>query len=167
MMRVGPRKLRSVRPLATAETSYALQQKRESHAAADAEGGESEPGLSFLHLVQQRSRDANSSAADRMAQRDGAAVDVQAIGTKAQLAITRDHLRGKSFVQLDEIDLGKRELLSLEQRAHCRNWTNPHNLRRDSDDLVVDDAGLRRRAESFDSFFTQHDDCRCTVSDAG
>src|SRR5919112_1783570 len=142
-----------------------LQQKRESHAAADAECGESESGLSLLHFVKQRRCDANTSAADRMAQRDRATVDVQPIGGETEVTIASDNLRRKRFVQLDQIDVGKRELLSFEEGAHGRNWTNAHDLRCDSGDLVIDDARLWRGSEPLDSFFAQHEDCRCAVCD--
>src|SRR3569832_2229954 len=146
--------------------TYPLQQKRESHAAANAECGESEFDLSLLHFVKQRRGNANTSAADRMAQRDRATVDVQTITRETELAIASDHLRRESFVQLDQIDVGKRKLLSLQQRAHGWDWTNAHDLGRDSADLVIDDARLRRGSEPVDSVFAQHDDCRCAISNA-
>ena len=40
-----------------------------------------------------------------MAQRNRAAVDVQLLGIELQVAIAGDYLRGKCFVQFDQIDL--------------------------------------------------------------
>src|SRR5690349_22908419 len=90
---------------ARARRSYSYQQQCQAHAPADAESRESQLRLSLLHFVNERGGDANPGTADRMAQRDRAAVDVQTIGGKLQLAIAGDHLRGECFVQLDQIDL--------------------------------------------------------------
>ena len=44
-----------------------------------------------------------------MAERDGAAVDVQPLGIDRQLAQAREHLRGERLVQLDEVDVVERQ----------------------------------------------------------
>ena len=75
--------------LAFATGSCALQQECETETATDAECCESESRLSLLHFVDQRGRDTNPGAADWMAQRDSAAVDVQAIHSEMEFAIAR------------------------------------------------------------------------------
>ena len=57
------------------------------------------------HFVQQRHRDARPGAADGMAERDGAAVDVEALAIEMEFAIAGQHLGGKGFVELDEIEI--------------------------------------------------------------
>ena len=44
-----------------------------------------------------------------MTERDGTTIDVQSIGIDRQLAKTRNDLRGKRFVQLDDIHLIERQ----------------------------------------------------------
>ena len=101
------RKARLALALVCAASSCAFQQEREAETTADAERRESESCLSLLHFVDQRRRDPHAGAANRMAQRDRAAVDIQAFRIEVQFTITRDHLGGESFVQFDQIDFGK------------------------------------------------------------
>ena len=67
---------RSARTHGAAAKSYAFQQEREAHAAANTQRGETQPGLSLLHLVDERGRDANSGTTDGMAQSDRATVHI-------------------------------------------------------------------------------------------
>src|SRR6476661_2349437 len=50
--------------------------ERDAHAAADAESGEALLGAAALHFMQQRREHARAGRADRVTDRDGAAVDV-------------------------------------------------------------------------------------------
>ena len=56
-----------------------------------------------------------------MAERDGAAVDVQPFRIDRQLAQARQHLRGERFVQLDQIDLLERQPGGLQRLAYGRH----------------------------------------------
>lgn len=94
--------------------SHSFQQQGQTHAAADAQRCESKLRLTLLHLVNQRGRDSHAGAADRVAQRDGAAVDVQTFRVKSEFAIAGDDLGCEGFVQLDEIDLVQRQVLTRE-----------------------------------------------------
>src|SRR5690606_4893126 len=49
---------------------------RDAHAAADAQGRQPLLRLALLHLVQQADQDARARGADRMTERDGAAIDI-------------------------------------------------------------------------------------------
>jgi len=53
-----------------------LEEDGHSHSARDAERGDSGPGVSALHLVEQRRDDAGAGRADGMTEGDRAAVDV-------------------------------------------------------------------------------------------
>ena len=44
-----------------------------------------------------------------MAERDGAAVDVESCGIDVELEEAGEHLSGEGFVELDQIDVGERE----------------------------------------------------------
>src|SRR3546814_7337390 len=59
-----------------AAASVALDAHGAAHAAADAERGERLLRVAALHLVKEGHEDAGARGADRMAERDGAAVDV-------------------------------------------------------------------------------------------
>ena len=56
-------------------------------AASDAETREPSPRAMALHGVDQCRKDARARGADRMAERDGPAVDVHSLGVELQLAI--------------------------------------------------------------------------------
>src|SRR6185295_14473565 len=73
--------------------SHGLEYGGHAHAAADAERGQAAIGLPPGHLVEQRDRDAGPRGADRMAQGDGATVDVQAVGVQVELPVAGQDLR--------------------------------------------------------------------------
>ena len=58
-----------------------------------------------MHLVHDRRGQLCPSAAKRVAERNGAAVDVELFGIDRQLAQAGQDLSGEGFVQLDEIHL--------------------------------------------------------------
>ncbi len=74
-----------------------------------------------------------------MAERDGAAVDVEAIRIERDLLEAREHLGGERFVELHEIDLVERQARELERLANRRHRTDAEPLRLD--------AGRRERDE--------------------
>ena len=79
----------------------ALEDTCRAHAAADAQGGQALLGIGpFGHLMEQGDDDAGAGAADRVADGDGAAVDVDLLHVEAQLAGHGDGLGGKGLVGL-------------------------------------------------------------------
>ena len=82
-----------------------------------------------------------------MAERDGAAVDVQPIRIDGQLAQAGEHLRGERFVQLDEIDLVERQPGELQRLADRRHRADAEALRLDAGGRERDEAGQRREPE--------------------
>src|SRR5262245_52298468 len=89
--------------------SCPLEDGRGTHAASDAHAHEAVPAAPALHLVEERRRQLRAGAAERVAERNRAAVHVEAVGIDGQLAEARDHLRREGLVELDEIDLVERE----------------------------------------------------------
>src|SRR5262249_18071303 len=71
----------------------------------DAQGGEALFGIALLHLVEQRHQDASAGRADRMPDRDRAAVDVNFIGVPAEILVHGAGLRGEGFIGLHEIEV--------------------------------------------------------------
>ena len=78
---------------------------RDAHAAADAQRGETLLGVAALHLEQQRVQDARARRADRMADRDRAAVDVDLAGIPAEALVDSDSLGRERFVGFDQIEI--------------------------------------------------------------
>src|SRR5262245_4745396 len=122
---------------------HPLDQQGDSLAAADAERRQAETRAAPPHLVKERDRDARSRRADRMAQRDGAAVDVDAGQVELEIFLAREDLGGERFVDLDEIDVAERQARLLQQGAHGGNGADSHDGGIDSRDGVRDDARLR------------------------
>ena len=61
--------------------------------------------VAALHLVEQRRQHARSRGADRMPDRDGAAVDVHDRRVPAHVLVDRERLGREGFVGLDELDV--------------------------------------------------------------
>src|SRR5271157_1375582 len=83
----------------------ALHAHGDAHAAADAQRGEAFLGVAPRHLVEQGYQDAGAGCADRMPERDGAAIDVDFAGIPAEVLVDRAGLGGESLVGLDEVEV--------------------------------------------------------------
>src|ERR1044071_23857 len=83
----------------------AFDGKRDPHAAADAKRSEAAPRVALLHFVKQGDQHARARGADRVAERNGAAVHVHLLRVPAHLAVDRDRLRGEGLVDLQEIEI--------------------------------------------------------------
>src|SRR6266487_6856738 len=70
-----------------------------------------------FQLVQQGHDDACATAAERVPQGDGAAVDVELLLVDLQLARTLQALCGKGFVELDQIDIVRAQSGALQDLA--------------------------------------------------
>src|SRR5438874_8172986 len=81
-----------------------LEQGRRAHAAADAHGAHDIARAATLALDERVANHAGTAHAVRMADRDGAAVDVELLHRDSELVSAVDHLHGERFVQLPEID---------------------------------------------------------------
>ena len=95
-------------------------------ADADAHGGEAVAAAAFFHFVNKRRHDPGAAAAQRVAEGDGAAVDVELIEIDAQLARAREHLRRKGFVDFNEVDLLDGEAGAFERFLRRRYRSDSH-----------------------------------------
>ncbi len=64
-----------------------------------------------------------------MADGNGAAIDVQPVIGNAELVGAIDHLAGKGFVQLPQIDVLHFQAVPFEQARHCIGRTDSHFVR--------------------------------------
>ena len=69
--------------------------------SAKAEGRDAELEFAALQFIEERDEDARSARTDRMAESDGAAVDVDFFGIKLELPRNGDGRDGESFVEFD------------------------------------------------------------------
>src|SRR5581483_5511082 len=99
-----------------AESSYATRSTTaDSLADADAHRRDAVAAAAPLHLVEQRRHNARAAAAERVAERDRAAVDVDTAHIEVQLADIVQRLRGERLVDLEEIDVFDFEPGALER----------------------------------------------------
>src|SRR3954467_12447899 len=85
--------------------SVACDAHGDSHAAADAQSGEALLGIALLHFVQQRDQHAGAGSADRVADRDRAAIDVDLGRIPAEVLVDRTSLGCERLVGLDQIEV--------------------------------------------------------------
>src|SRR2546421_3482819 len=77
-------------------------------AAAATQGSGAEPAAPAAQLVDQRGDEARPRHADRVTERDRAAVDVDDVVVDAQVAHGRESHGGERLVDLEQVDVGDR-----------------------------------------------------------
>src|SRR3954447_24037137 len=85
--------------------SDALDDGGDAHAAADAERGQAALQVAALELVDQRAEDHRAGGAQRVAHRDGAAVDVDLLVVQVEVAHEAHGDRGERLVDLEQVDV--------------------------------------------------------------
>ncbi len=84
---------------------------------ADAHRDHAQLAAATAELVQQRGRQLRARAAERMAEGDCAAIDVQLVVCDAELAPAIDGLRGERLVDLEQVDVRDAEPALRQQFA--------------------------------------------------
>src|SRR3954447_10702922 len=84
-----------------------LDRHRDALADADAHGGERAFAAALFHAMHRRHCQPRAAHAEGMAERDGAAMRIDEIDIflDAELAQTGDALRGKGFIELDQVEV--------------------------------------------------------------
>jgi len=96
--------------------------------------------------MQQRRRQLRPGAAERMAERDCASINVETFRIDWQFAQARKHLRGKGFVQLNQIDLIQRQPCDLQDLANRGNGADAEALGLDARGGIGDEPRERLKA---------------------
>src|SRR5699024_236614 len=99
-------------------SAQALEHHRHALAAADAHGLDAEGLVLLAQVVEQGRGDARTGHAERVAQCDRAARDVQLVLVDAQLTLRADDLHGKGLVDLEQVDVGDRHAGVAQHLAH-------------------------------------------------
>ena len=89
-------------------------------AAAAAQRGRADAAAATLELERQVQGDPGAGHADRVAERDRAAVDVDLVGVDAQLPGRGQADRGERLVDLDQVEVGGRDALLLRRPSRWR-----------------------------------------------
>src|ERR1700722_2438864 len=140
--------------------SYRFDQHGAALAAADAFGGDAAPIAEPFHGIDQMQHDTVAAGADRMADADGTAIDIEPIARdfsrgarKAERLAAEfgvvpggeaaEHLRGKRFVQFPQLDVAETKLMAFQDRGRAIDRPEPHDRRVERRPFAVDDDGLR------------------------
>ncbi|CDN41361.1 hypothetical protein BN871_AF_00170 [Paenibacillus sp. P22] len=130
-----------------------------SHAAADAHRHDAVAAASAAQLVDQRDADLGAGAAERMAQRDRAAVDIDLLLVDAELPDDMEALGGERFIDFIEIDLLLGNAGSLQRLWNRLDRAYAHDLRLDARKGERTECSQRLQAELV-GFLAAHDDDR-------
>src|SRR6187431_2377684 len=109
-----------------------LDRDRNALADADAHGCQGKLPAPLLHAVHRRQRQSRAAHAERMAERDRAAMRVDEVGVvlDAQLPQAGYSLRGEGFIELDQIEVSDLDAETLHQLTRRRHRPNAHDARR-------------------------------------
>ena len=102
-------------------SAQALNHHGHALAAADAHRLDAELFVGILETVDQRRHDAGTGHAERVTQRNCAAVDVELLPRDLEVVGRRHDLRGERFVDLEQVDVadGERDRPTLDRLSAC------------------------------------------------
>src|SRR4051812_46560825 len=106
-----------------------LEQPGGALAAADAHGDDDALGTPPLALDQRVAEHARAAHPIRVADGDGAAVDVQPVRRQAEPVAAIEHLARERLVQLPKVDVVHREPVPLQQTGNGIDRPDPHLVR--------------------------------------
>src|SRR5688500_19637849 len=95
-----------------------LEDRSRALSAADAHRDQTIARAAAAHLAEELHGELRAGRAERMSERDRAAVHVHFRFVETELAHHRQRLSGEGFVELDEIDVGERESGAFERFRH-------------------------------------------------
>src|SRR5258707_11747337 len=103
-----------------------LEQPRRAHAAADAHGHDRASGAAAPSFDQDMTGHARTAHAERMADRDRSAVDIETFLWDAEPIAAIEHLAGEGFVKLPQIDVIDIEALARQQLRNGESRADSH-----------------------------------------
>ncbi len=127
--------------------AYPPEEHRDPLPTADTERHEAELMIAALHLVEDLRGERGAGRADRMAERDRAAVGVDLRLVEAELVDHGERLGGERLVELDHADLVKRPAGALEHLADRRHGADAHDRGVDAARRVGEDLRAHGGAE--------------------
>src|SRR5207253_7416595 len=104
------------------ESSGHLEEAGRAHSAADAHGSDDVLHLAPTALDQGMTGEPGARHPVRMADGDGAAVEVEPVVRDAEPVAAVDDLHGKRFVQLPEPDVVRLQASALQEARHSEHW---------------------------------------------
>src|SRR5215467_8270393 len=130
------------------QNSWPLDREGQPIATAHAERSHTACELALLECIEKRCQNPAATRPDRMAQGDGAAVDVHPARFDAEFLEHGDRLHRKRLVELPEVDVLKLPAGLRQQAPHGLDGRHEHEFGRNSARGLANDTGQRRNAES-------------------
>src|ERR1700730_11367100 len=106
-----------------------LDRDRGGFTAADAEWGDAALEVLRLERVQKRDDQPCAGGADRMAERAGAAIDVELFSGDAEVALRRHRHHREGLVDLEQVDVADAPADLVEQFSYRRDRRGGEPLR--------------------------------------
>src|ERR1700757_5087803 len=103
--------------------------RRDTHAAADAQRHHCAPGVAALQFVDHSAQDHRAGGTQRVTHRDGAAVDVELLVGDVQVLLELQHHGRKRLVELEEVDVVDGQPGAVEHLARGRGGPGQHDHR--------------------------------------
>src|SRR5690349_20216161 len=113
--------------LKTQNSKRPLKESRDTLAAPYAECNESVAPADPLLLIESLDGEDHSTGADRVAQRDAAAMGVSFVHRQVKLADHAERLGCKRLIQLNYIHILDRQPCTLHHPAHCGHRPQAHS----------------------------------------
>src|SRR3954470_4545428 len=108
---------------------HPLDDGRDTHAAADAQGDQRAARIAALELVDHRAGDHGAGGAERVTHRNGATVDVELLVGDVQVLLELQHDGRERLVQLEQVDVVHGQAGAVEHLAGGRGRTGEHDDR--------------------------------------
>src|SRR4029077_5275176 len=134
----------------------ALENARGTHAASDAHGYHAITRLAALEFADNCGGKLRSRAAERMAESDGAAIDVNSRGIQGRKANHGKRLRGEGLVQFDYVDLLEFQAGQAQRLGNGKHGANAHLFRRAAGSRKGDESRQRLHAEGAGAVGAHH-----------
>src|SRR5450830_315592 len=114
-------------------SGWIFQQQRDALATADTGRGDAVAGAALAHFARGGDRESYTGRRQRMAQCNGAAVDVEPAAIESEFAFHGDGLRSLGFIDFEAADVVQRQAVAFQQQATRRRRTDAHDLGRHAD----------------------------------
>src|SRR4051794_36037439 len=109
-----------------------LEQPRRTHATADTHRHQPQPTAALPEFVNELRRELRASGAERMTERDRAAVHIHSFGIDPEILDDRDDLRRERLIELDHLHVLQRDAGALQRLWYRFDRTDAHDIRIDT-----------------------------------
>src|SRR6185437_2051586 len=144
-----------------------LDDRRDTHAAANTKRDERTPGVATLEFVDHGAQNHCAGGSQRVTHGDGAAVDVELLVGNVEVLLELQHHGGEGLVQLEQVDVVDGQTGAVEHLLGRGGRAGQHDHRVGAAGRGGDDARPRGQALRFAGGLGADHDQRGAVDDPG